>query len=141
MEEYYNSEFAKDVESLAEKMSDKELADVIKRLEIDLGITKAHKAENSKRKRILKFGENVIILVGGVIAFISPLFDGTLKSVLFGLGIGFVSGGILGKLYLSNSKDEELDEYSQFQRDVYDLLKDHQKRRLDGREIFPDVLG
>lgn len=76
-----------------------------------------------------------------MIAFISPLFDGTLKSVLFGLGIGFVSGGILGKLYLSNSKDEELDEYSQFQRDVYDLLKDHQKRRLEGREIFPDVLG
>lgn len=50
MEEYYKSEFAKDVESRAKKMSDKELADVIKRLEIDLGITKAHEAENSKRK-------------------------------------------------------------------------------------------
>lgn len=99
------------------------------------------KTRKSRAHKVLNSVANLVTFSGGLVAAISAIWGGELKSTFIGLGLGIAAGGLIGGALTAIKANENKDDEIVFSRlaDLLFSVNNAIEQKEYAREIFPEL--
>lgn len=132
---YYNNDKINDIDSFIKKLSDEELDSVIYIISNNLH---NYNKEN-KKMNIKDLGSTLFMCAGNALMIASLFNDGSIKNMLFGLGLATFIPAFIGNLKLSSKQKRNQNENIIPTKEFLEKLNKEKSDRQYAKEIYPDL--